>query len=115
MPFEDTTETIGKAKDSQRLINAASTKQLLREFIEVHLMVRDLLQRLKVGKSRRQTVEKDLAHIFTEAEVQAVDIPGFRLYRYDQRLVPYHLPKRPDTRSTGEQAVLLGNLSGEVF
>ena len=109
MHFGDTVRSVSEEKDSRGLVDAPNTKRLLREFIEVHLMVRDLQQRLKAAKSDRQKVEKDLAQIFTEAEVQTVDIPGFRLYRYDLRLVPYHLPKRVGTCTTVKQTALAGN------
>ncbi|KAJ3134972.1 hypothetical protein HDU90_004297 [Geranomyces variabilis] len=76
-----TAQAIGEEVDPVELIHMSSTKRLLREFIDTHVQVRDLQQRMKVAKDRRQAVEKDLAQVFIAADVHTVDIPGYRLYR----------------------------------
>ncbi len=83
---------------TQRQLISANTKQmdtqvrdLLRAFVAAHSSVRDLQDQLKAAKTQRKALEHQIAPLLAKHDLQMIDIDQHRLYRYENRLVPYHL------------------------
>lgn len=81
--------TVGKGKAD----HAATTREMVREFIHIHNLVRQLTPELRQAKKQRQDIEKILAPRLRDRNIDTLDFDGYRLYRYDDRLIPYHLAK----------------------
>lgn len=64
---------------------------MLRLYLSAHSSMKELQNKLKAVKAERKALESRIAPLLSKDNVQIVDIGKYRVYRYDNRLVPYYL------------------------
>jgi len=64
---------------------------LLRLYLSAHSSMRELQNKLKAVKAERRALESQIAPLLSKNNVQVVDVGKYRVYRYENRLVPYYL------------------------
>ena len=67
------------------MIDAEKIKDLL----QAHETIAKMSHDLKELKCARRSLEADLSKTLAEIGIEVVDTPIYRIYRYDNRLIPY--------------------------
>ncbi|KAJ3131562.1 hypothetical protein HK100_006237, partial [Physocladia obscura] len=73
---------------------SCGTDQQLNDFLDLHESIMDMQPKLKELKTRKQTLEKELANVLVKKKVKSVNVGSFRIYVYttpELRLMPYRL------------------------
>ncbi|KAJ3279387.1 hypothetical protein HK104_001510 [Borealophlyctis nickersoniae] len=81
------------AKIGDKADPESTTRAMIRDFIAIHNTVRQLAPQLREAKKQRREIEEKLTPRLRERKIDTLDFDGYRLYRYDDRLMPYHLAK----------------------
>ena len=63
----------------------------VKNYITSHQSIQELTRKLKELKSSRTSLESEIAKYLNENNVTVVNVPKYRLYRYNERLILYHL------------------------
>ena len=63
----------------------------IKNYITSHQSIRELTRKLKELKSNRTALESEIAKYLNENDITIVNVPKYRLYRYNERLILYHL------------------------
>ena len=63
----------------------------IKNYITSHQSIQELTRKLKELKSNRTALESEIAKYLNENNVTVVNVPKYRLYRYNERLILYHL------------------------
>lgn len=67
------------------------TIEEITQYIKIHALVRDLQAKMKAAKMERCQLEKRLATTLASMNIDMLDVNNHRLYRYNERIIPYHL------------------------
>jgi hypothetical protein len=61
----------------------------IKDFIRGHDLIQKMTKDLKELKVAKRTLELDIAKSLSENNIEVIDSPNVRIYRYDKRLVLY--------------------------
>lgn len=62
----------------------------IKSYITIHQAIQEMIKDLKKLKSTRTLLESEISEYLNEKSITILNVPKYRIYRYQNRLVLYH-------------------------